>query len=147
MKTYKQGKVELDAELKRLNKAIKDAKQNITFDFHCPQCDKTKKTNKTRRQLTRCSSLQVYCNTETVSWAGQARTECRGHRYWLHNSCSKLRMTPLSCVLPLHTVTLSHCRTVALSHWHNRVGMGKTDSCTAAPGTEGNPFPTRGGVY
>ena len=43
MKTYEQGKVELDAELKRLNKAIKDAKQNITFDFHCPQCDKTKK--------------------------------------------------------------------------------------------------------
>ncbi len=43
MKTYKQGKTELDAELKRLNKAIKDAKQNITFDFHCPQCDKTKK--------------------------------------------------------------------------------------------------------
>ena len=34
MKTYKQGKTELDAELKRLNKAIKDAKQNITFDFH-----------------------------------------------------------------------------------------------------------------
>ena len=43
MKTYKQGKAELDAELKRLNKAVKDAKQNITFDFHCPQCDKTKK--------------------------------------------------------------------------------------------------------
>ncbi len=43
MKTYEQGKAELDAELKRLNKAIKDAKQNITFDFHCPQCDKTKK--------------------------------------------------------------------------------------------------------
>ena len=30
MKTYEQGKVELDAELNRLNKAIKDAKQNIT---------------------------------------------------------------------------------------------------------------------
>ena len=43
MKTYKQGKAELDAELKRLNKAVKDAKQNITFDFHCPECNKTKK--------------------------------------------------------------------------------------------------------
>ena len=29
MKTYEQGKVELDAELNRLNKAIKDAKQKV----------------------------------------------------------------------------------------------------------------------
>tara|TARA_R100000773_G_scaffold23592_1_gene20796 strand:- start:800 stop:1123 length:324 start_codon:yes stop_codon:yes gene_type:complete len=43
MKTYEQGKAELDAEIKKLNNAIKDAKQNITFDFYCPQCNKTKK--------------------------------------------------------------------------------------------------------
>ena len=50
MKTYEQGRAELDAELKRLNNAIKDAKQNITFDFHCPQCNKTKK-------------IRVHCST------------------------------------------------------------------------------------
>lgn len=43
MKTYKQGKAELDAELKRLDDAIKFAKQNITYDFKCPQCKKTTK--------------------------------------------------------------------------------------------------------
>ena len=43
MKTYKQGKAELDAELKRLNDAIKFAKRNITYDFKCPQCKKTTK--------------------------------------------------------------------------------------------------------
>ena len=43
MKTYEQGKAELDAELKRLNDAIKFAKKNITYDFKCPQCKKTTK--------------------------------------------------------------------------------------------------------
>ena len=43
MKTYEQGKAELDAELKRLNDAIKFAKRNITYDFKCPQCKKTTK--------------------------------------------------------------------------------------------------------
>ena len=43
MKTYEQGKAELDAELKRLNDAIKFAKRNITYDFKCPQCKETTK--------------------------------------------------------------------------------------------------------
>ena len=42
MKTYEQGKAELDAELKRLNDAIKFAKKNTTYDFKCPQCKKVK---------------------------------------------------------------------------------------------------------
>ena len=43
MKTYEQGKAELDAELIKLKQAIKDAKKNITYDFYCPQCKKTTK--------------------------------------------------------------------------------------------------------
>ena len=43
MKTYEQGKAELDAELKRLKDAMKFAKKNITYDFKCPQCKKTSK--------------------------------------------------------------------------------------------------------
>ena len=43
MKTYKQGKAELDAELKRLRDAMKFAKKNITYDFKCPQCKETTK--------------------------------------------------------------------------------------------------------
>ena len=43
MKTYEQGKEELDAELNRLKQAIKDAKQNITYDFRCPICNTFKK--------------------------------------------------------------------------------------------------------
>jgi|TARA_R100000482_G_C5039415_1_gene107686 hypothetical protein len=43
MKTYEQGKAELDAELRRLRDAIKFAKKSITYDFKCPQCKKTTK--------------------------------------------------------------------------------------------------------
>ena len=43
MKTYEQGKAELDAELNKLKQAMKDAKQNITYDFYCPSCEKIKK--------------------------------------------------------------------------------------------------------
>ncbi len=43
MKNYEQGKAELDAELNRLNQAIKYAKKNITYDFKCPQCKKITK--------------------------------------------------------------------------------------------------------
>ncbi len=66
MKTYEQGRAELDAELKRLNNAIKDAKQNITFDFHCPQCNKTKK-------------IRVHCST----------TGRGGKKYCSHNCRTK----------------------------------------------------------
>ena len=43
MKTYEQGKAELDAELNRLDKAIRYARKNITYDFKCPQCKKITK--------------------------------------------------------------------------------------------------------
>ena len=43
MKTYEQGKAELDAELRRLRDAIKFAKKSITYDFKCPQCKRTTK--------------------------------------------------------------------------------------------------------
>ena len=66
MKTYEQGRAELDAELRRLNNAIKDAKQNITFDFHCPQCNKTKK-------------IRVHCST----------TGRGGKKYCSHNCRTK----------------------------------------------------------
>mgnify|MGYP003130780179 CR=1 FL=1 len=43
MKTYEQGKAELDAKLNKLNQAIKHARKNTTYDFKCPQCKKITK--------------------------------------------------------------------------------------------------------
>ena len=68
MKTYEQGRAELDAELKRLNNAIKDAKQNITFDFHCPQCNKTKK-------------IRVHCATTGRGGKKYCDYNCRTKAY------------------------------------------------------------------
>ena len=79
MKTYEQGKAELDAELKRLNDAIKFAKKNITYDFKCPQCKKiTKKrvwiATLGKRKKTKGQGI-VYCDANCRAKAYRQRKE------------------------------------------------------------------------
>ena len=72
MKTYEQGKAELDAELKRLNDAIRFARKNITYDFKCPQC------NKIKQKVVSTARLGVglkYCGQNCRSKAYRERKE------------------------------------------------------------------------
>ena len=72
MKTYEQGRAELDAELKRLRDAIKFAKKSITYDFKCPQCKKTTK------QIVNNAKIGVglkYCNANCRAKAYRQRKE------------------------------------------------------------------------
>jgi hypothetical protein len=43
MKTYEEAKKEYDEEIQEAQDRIKNIKATKTFDFHCPQCDQTKK--------------------------------------------------------------------------------------------------------
>jgi predicted nucleic acid-binding Zn ribbon protein len=83
MKTYEQGKAELDAELKRLNKAIKDAKQKITYDFHCPQCNKTKK-------------FRVHCGNTGRGGKKYCSHNCRNLSYQRRKQAQKLKKLGLA---------------------------------------------------
>lgn len=68
MKTYEQGRAELDAELNRLKQAIKDAKQNITYDFYCPSCEKIKK-------------IRVHCSNTGIVGKQYCCSNCRTKAY------------------------------------------------------------------
>jgi len=83
MKTYEQGKVELDAELNRLNKAIKDAKQNITYDFHCPSCNKIKK-------------FKVHCGKNGKEGKKYCSSVCRNKAYRNRKQAKQLKKLGLA---------------------------------------------------
>ena len=68
MKTYEQGKAELDAELDRLKQAMKDAKKNITYDFSCPSCKKVKK-------------IRVHCSNTGIVGKQYCCSNCRTKAY------------------------------------------------------------------
>lgn len=74
MKTYEQGKKELDIELKRLNKEIKNAKQNITYELKCPSCNKVKSV---RVYLAQNGLGRTYCSNSCRNKAYRIRKQIR----------------------------------------------------------------------
>jgi predicted RNA-binding Zn-ribbon protein involved in translation (DUF1610 family) len=75
MKTYEQGRAELDAELAKLKQAMKDAKNNITYDFHCPSCNKIKQVRV--HCATTGNGGKQYCCSNCRTIAYRKRREAR----------------------------------------------------------------------